>query len=94
MKHHKIPTLTVLLLALTACVDSIGPVEAPTVAKVPDKFRATCADPVVLPDRPTTQFETETGWAEDRSNLRLCKDLKDEFTAWVLERDTGLRNGH
>lgn len=84
--------LAILPLVLTACGDSIGQIEPPDLATLPEGLARECPAPTQLPGRALTQAEVEVFWATDRKNLRNCADLHRELVAWVRERDTGVTN--
>lgn len=79
LKLGKILTLSVCLLALTACGDSIR-----FDRFVPPTLLEPCARGVELPiDRNLTQAEAETAWLQDRTNLAVCRERHQGLVKYI-----------
>jgi len=84
--------LTILGLAVTGCGFSIGSVEPPEIADLPEEFAEDCARPIRIPERDLTEGESIRGWAQDRKNLSDCGDLHSQTVDWIQNRDRGITN--
>lgn len=80
--------LVTSLSVLTACGESIGSVEPPTLMEPPSEFTQPCSRPVKLPERPLTQLEVETNWIEDRGRLISCAERHEAIVAFYEDRDS------
>jgi len=84
--------LIAVLLATTACLDSIGSVEPPILVDPPLGFTVACERPVLLPSRSLTQAEVESFWISDRSNLISCGLQLQALIDFYVKRDTRITN--
>lgn len=84
--------LTGLLLALTACADSIqSSTEAPRLNDAPAALTQDCSRPVRIPDRELTQAEVEELWLRDREALIACGLNRAALQEFYENRDALLR---
>ena len=84
--------LTVLLLALAACGDSIqSSTEAQRLNDAPTALAGACSRPVRIPERELTQAEVETLWLRDREALVACGIGKAALLEFYRNRDALLR---
>jgi len=77
---------------VTACGISIGSVEPPEFAELPEELAKDCVGPVRIPDEDLPERDLVPFWAQDRINLSNCVDLHGQTVDWIEQRDTGIRN--
>lgn len=80
-------------LVLTACEESIGPIEAPILVDVGEELTNLCQKPIRLPRRPLTQAEVEHFWIQDRTNLENCGITHEALVEFIRQRDNRIRDG-
>lgn len=80
--------LIVVPLALTACSESIGSVEAPVLADPPLGLTTPCKGTVTLPKGELTQSQVEAYWITDRERLVRCGIQLQHLIAFYTDRDS------
>lgn len=82
-----------LLLALTACADSIGSVEPPKLIPAPVALTTSCERPVQLPESVLTQADVESFWLRDRAELVTCGERLEALRDFYISRDNLISGG-
>jgi hypothetical protein len=80
----------IVLLALTACRESIGSVESYVPQPPPKQLVKECEFPTLLPMRELSQRDVENYWIEDRGSLLDCKDRFKSLKEFYIFRDSKL----